>query len=149
LDQLFGYKVVGGAGFGIHRAVWIELGGNDEDLGVAGEDWDFVIRAQRDLGVEPMFVPDAAYHYRQREGARSTWAQAKRYGRSHVALYRRHGRGRVDRQADRRDARRDWWWIVTRAPLLFRPDRRVRWARKAGMRVGRLVGSFKERTMYL
>ena len=148
LERLFDYIVSNGA-IGIHRDLWIELGGNNEHLGVAGEDFDFAIRAQRDFGVEPVLVPNAVYHYRQRAGARSTWVQARRYGRSHVALYRLYGRGRVDLRDERRRALRDWWWVVSRAPLLFRPERRVRWARKAGMRVGRIVGSFKERTLYL
>jgi glycosyltransferase involved in cell wall biosynthesis len=148
LEHLFDYVVSNGA-IGVHRDLWIKLGGNDEHLGVAGEDFDFAIRAQRDFGVEPILVTDAVYHYRQRAGGRSTWVQARRYGRSHVALYRLYGRGRVDLRDERRRALRDWWWVVSRAPLLVRAERRVRWARKAGMRVGRVVGSFKERTLYL
>ena len=148
LAELFGYVVSNGA-IGIHRGLWEALGGNNEGLGVAGEDFDFAIRAQRDAGVVPMLVPGAVYHYRQRAGARATWVQGRRYGRSHVALYRRYGQGRVNLVAERRQALRDWWWIVSRAPLLYAPGRRVRWARKAGMRAGRLVGSFRERTLYL
>ncbi len=148
LLDLFGYTVSNGA-IGVHRDVWNQLGGNDEHLGVAGEDFDFAIRAQRDLGVVPVFVDTAIYCYRQRAGAKSTWIQARRYGRSHVALYRRYGQGRVDLGAERRRAAREGWWIITRAPLLVQPHRRVRWARKAGMRLGRLVGSFKERVVYL
>ena len=148
LIELFGYVVANGA-IGVHKTVWDALGGNDEHLGVAGEDFDFAIRAQRDLDVTPVFVDGAVYHYRQRAGARSTWIQARRYGRSHVALYRRYGAGRVDLRTERRRAVREWWWIITRAPLLVQSHRRVRWARKAGMRVGRLVGSFKERVVYL
>lgn len=148
LASLFGYKVANGA-IGIHRDVWNRLSGNDEHLGVAGEDFDFAIRAQRDLGITPVLVDDAIYHYRQRAGAKTTWIQARRYGRSHVALYRRYGEGRVDLRAERRQALRDWWWIITRAPLLYRPDKRVRWTRKAGMRLGRLTGSIRERTFYL
>lgn len=148
LADLFGYVVSNGA-IGVHRELWNSLGGNDEHLGVAGEDFDFAIRAQRDAGVAPVFIDTAIYHYRQRAGAMSTWTQARRYGRSHVALYRRYGHGRVDLSAERKRAVREWWWIVTRSPLLIRPHCRVRWARKAGMRVGRLIGSFKERVVYL
>lgn len=148
LAHLFGYAVANGA-IGVHRDLWISLAGNDEHLGVAGEDFDFAIRAQRDFGVVPVLAQDAIYHYRQRAGARSTWVQARRYGRSHVALYGRYGQGRIDREGEQRAALRDWWWIMSRAPLLYRPDRRVRWARRAGMRVGRLIGSFTERTLYL
>ena len=147
LDHLFGYSVANGA-IGVRRETWDALNGNDEHLGVAGEDFDFAIRAQRELGIQPIFVDSAIYHYRQRAGARTTWIQARRYGRSHVALYRRYGHGRVNLSAERRRARRDWWWIVSRAALLYQADRRVRWARKAGMRVGRLAGSIKERTFY-
>ncbi|MEO6122949.1 MAG: glycosyltransferase family A protein [Ilumatobacteraceae bacterium] len=148
LADLFGYVVSNGA-IGVHRDLWNSLGGNDEHLGVAGEDFDFAIRAQRDAGVAPVFIDTAIYHYRQRAGAKSTWTQARRYGHSHVALYRRYGQGRVDLSAERKRAVREWWWIITRAPLLMQPRRRVRWARKAGMRVGRLTGSLQERILYV
>ena len=148
LAQLFGYTVSNGA-IGVHRDLWMRLGGNDETLATVGEDFDFAIRAQKQFGIEPVLVPDAVYHYRQRAGTRSTFSQARRYGRSHVALLRRHGALRLDRSQELRRAGRDWWWILTRSVLLVRPDRRVRWTRRAGMRCGRLEGSVRERTLLL
>lgn len=148
LADLFGYTVSNGA-IGVRRDLWERLGGNDEALGVAGEDFDFAIRAQKQFGVTPILVPDAVYHYRQRAGARRTFTQARRYGRSHVALLRRHGAARLDRSDELRRAARDWWWILTRLVLLVQADRRVRWARRAGMRFGRLEGSLRERTLLL
>jgi glycosyltransferase involved in cell wall biosynthesis len=147
LATLFGYVVSNGA-IGVRRDVWEALGGNDEHLGVAGEDFDFAIRAQRDLDIRPVLVEQAEYHYRQRGGARATWTQARRYGRAHAALYRRYGSGRVNVRAETRRALNDWWWIVSRSPLLVQSSRRVRWARKAGMRSGRLIGSLHERVWY-
>jgi hypothetical protein len=38
-----------------------------------------------------------------------------------------------------------WWWVASRAPVaLADSSRRLRWARTAGVRLGRTVGSLRE-----
>lgn len=147
-ESMFGYAIVSGGGLGCHRRIWDEVGGNDESLNATGEDTDFAIRVQRDLGVEPGFARAAIYHYRQRGGARSSFRQGRRYGAAHVMLYSRHGRGRIDRRVESQRAFRDWWWILSRSPFAWLPDRRVPWARRSGLRLGRLIGSIRHRTIY-
>jgi hypothetical protein len=43
----------------------------------------------------------------------------------------------------------EWAWLVATAPALRTPEARLRYARTAGRRVGRLLGSVEARTLYL
>jgi glycosyltransferase involved in cell wall biosynthesis len=147
IERLFGYPIVNGAS-GWQRQVWLELGGNDETLRTTGEDFDMALRAHVQLGVQPYFADEAVYHCRRRAGSRATFRQARRYGWSHVELYRRYGRGRVARRRELRRAATTWWWLVRSLPRLRRPDARTLWAWRAGQRVGRLEGSVRSRTLW-
>ena len=140
LQEMFGYPIVNGA-LGIRRELWLQVGGNDETMTGTGEDIDFSIRVQRETGIRPVLATDAEYHYRQRDGARAAFRQARRYGGAHVELYSKYGRQRTDRRAELRRARHDWWWIVSRMPFAWRSARRTIWARKVGFRLGRLTAS--------
>jgi len=139
---------VNGAGAAVERGLWNEVGGNDEDLTDTGEDTDFAIRVQKECAVTPCLADRAVYHYRQREGARAAYRQGAAYGRAHVMLFVRHGQDRVDLADERRRARRDWWWIITRAPYAVVPSRRTAWARRAGIRVGRIQASVRRRVWF-
>ena len=147
LEVLFGYAVVNGA-IGVHRDLWESLRGVDERFGAFGANLDFTIRAQRYLGIKPKLAIDAICHHRQRTGMVVTWLRGAHEGSASVRLYDRYGRGRVDRSSERQKARQDWWWIVTRSPLLVTRHRRSKWVRTAGLRSGRLFGSVRERTFY-
>lgn len=147
IERLFGYPIVNGAS-GWQRSLWLELGGNDESLRTTGEDFDMALRAHLEHQVQPFFAEDAVYHCRRRAGSRATFRQARRYGWSHVELYRRYGRGRVDRRRELRRALTTWWWLLRSLPSLRRPDARTLWAWRAGQRVGRLEGSVRSRTLW-
>lgn len=146
LESIFGYTVASGVS-GWQREVWEKLGGNDESMTFTGEDFDMSIRARIELGIEPVFVPEAVYHIRAREGFRATFRQAQNYGRSHVQLYARYGRGRVDTSREVRRAVRQWLWLLRHLPDLRSPSKRGAWARRAGMRAGRLRQSVRSRTL--
>jgi glycosyltransferase involved in cell wall biosynthesis len=148
LAEMFGYSMVNGAGAAIERELWRQVGGNDEDLTDTGEDTDLAIRVQKECAVSPVLAGGALYHYRQREGARAAYRQGAAYGRAHVMLFVRHGRDRVDLAAERRRARRDWWWITTRSPYALARARRTAWARRTGIRVGRLQASLRRRVWF-
>ncbi len=148
IEEMFGRPIANGA-IAISRSIWTEVGGNDEHFGGTGEDFDFALRVTEATGVRPVLARDAVYHYRSRSGGRAVFHQMRRYGTSHVQLYRRHGVGQVDRRRHTIEALRNWWWVVTRAPLAVQPSRRENWMRQAGRRVGRLIGSFRYRVCYL
>jgi hypothetical protein len=147
IEHLFGYPIVNGAS-GWQRSLWLELGGNDEGLRTTGEDFDMALRAHIRHGIEPYFAEGAVYHCRRRAGFRATFRQARRYGWSHVELYRRYGQGRVDRSRELRRAATTWYWLVKTLPTLRDPSRRTLWAWRAGQRVGRLEGSVRSRTLW-
>jgi glycosyltransferase involved in cell wall biosynthesis len=148
IERLFGYPIVNGAS-GWHRSLWMELGGNDETLRTTGEDFDMALRAHLEHGVEPHFEPEALYHCRRRAGFRATFRQARRFGWAHVELYRRYGRGRVDRRRELRRALATWRGLVRELPSLRRSEERTIFAWRAGQRVGRLEGSIRARTLWL
>jgi glycosyltransferase involved in cell wall biosynthesis len=149
IGRFYGLPNLAGAGHGCRRDLYERLGGNDERWDDTGEDFDFSFRAARDFGVEPFFVADAVYHYRRRNEPRAAFRQARRYGRSHVALYREFGRGVPGSRPSQRKAIRTDLWLLAHAHHLARPETRLGWAWKAGIRVGRLEASLRSRTLYL
>jgi glycosyltransferase involved in cell wall biosynthesis len=146
IEHVFGYPVAAGVG-GWHRDLWLELGGNDESLTNGGEDFDLSIRAHVARRVTPYFEDRAVYHVARRTGFRATFRQARRYGNSQVQLYGRHGRGRVQPRDELRSALRSWLGLGWHVGDLLSAERRIRWARRAGMRVGRLEQSIRSRTL--
>jgi glycosyltransferase involved in cell wall biosynthesis len=147
LETFLGYPIAQGP-CGVQRWLWDALGGNDESLSYSGEDFDFSIRAQRELGVSPVLAPDADYHYRTRTSPRALFRQSRRYGRSHVTLYHRHGRGRIDRAGELRRAAHDWWYIASRAPFAAVGRNRSAWAWRTGLRCGRAEQCLRERVLF-
>jgi glycosyltransferase involved in cell wall biosynthesis len=147
IERLFGLPIVNGAS-GWNRALWRRLGGNDESMRTTGEDFDMALRAHLEAGVVPYFAEGAVYHCRRRTGFRATFRQARSYGRSHVELYRRFGRGRADRRRELRRALTTWYWLVKSLPTLRRAESRTIWAWRAGQRVGRLEGCVRSRTLW-
>lgn len=147
LPEMFGFTVANGA-IAIDRRLWNAVGGNDESLRKSGEDFDFAIRVQQQCGVEPRLAIGAIYHYRQRSGLRASFRQGRSYGRAHVMLYSRYGRGNVTLKSERRRAIRDWWWLASRAPLCILGTRREPWGRRLGVRTGRVLGSLEHRCWY-
>lgn len=146
VEELFGMPVCAGP-CGVRKELWDDLGGNDESLDFTGEDFDFALRAFTEAGIRPFFASDAVYHYRLRDDPAGSFTQARAYGRSHATLWARYGGGRVGPADEIRRAAREWWWVLTRAPLAMAGRNRVLWARKAGRRIGRLSGSWRERVL--
>lgn len=146
IESLFGMPVCAGA-CGVQRSLWDALGGNDERLTDTGEDFDFALRAFSVSGVRPFFEPAAVYHHRLRSDTGHVFAQARAHGRSHAALWRRHGSGRVAPRPDLRFAMAEWWWLITRSPLAAAGRNRMIWLRRLGRRVGRAEGSLRHRVV--
>jgi len=79
---------------------------------------------------------------RARSEFAEVFVQAFSYGRSGPIL---HGRYRPE--GARRDlvgALKSWVWLLLSIPLMLQRYRRIEWARTAGTRIGRLVGSVTE-----
>lgn len=132
---------------GFQRRVFDEVGGFDPGL-QRGEDTDFCWRAIR-AGAVLTFVPTAIVHVRLRSGRRAAWRQGVGDGRSAPALYRRYRRFgmhrdlRGDVMAVYRDVATQLRWLAAR------DGRAERAAYDAGQCVGRVLGSARERVIFL
>ena len=131
-----------GATTGMHRSLWSELDGYDEEFDGL-EDIEFSIRAAG-LGVTPTLVPDARVAYRFRSDLFATWRQGIYYGR---------GRPRMAAQAaalglsgpGRTAGLRSWLWLVAKLPTLRDRSARHAWVFTLANRWGSLRGAMRHR----
>ena len=136
------------ANMAVHSSVFHDLGGFDESYPHGCDDVDFCWRAQLE-GFRLSYVPDAIVFYRLRTQLRSLVRQSYDYGRWTPALFRRFGEHGMPRSGARQGLGA-WRALVRSAPRMWRHrGERGVWAAMAARRVGRLVGSARERTLYL
>ncbi len=132
------------ANLAVRREAFKAVGGFAESLFV-GEDIDLCWRMQL-AGYRFAVTDSAVVARRERTDLREVFTQALAYGRSGASLYRRYRR-----QGARRDlagTARSWGWLMVSLPQLRRIDRRQQWVRAAGVRLGRLLGSYRERVFF-
>lgn len=147
LKTLFGHPVISIGNAACQRWVWEALGGLDGELS-AGEDNDFSIRAYRELGIRPRFVPNAVLHYRLRQSLIEIVKQGHAYGRGEPNLYVRYGQGMALRRG--RIALLSYLELLSLLFLIPLGRRyRARFSWVLGKRVGRLQGSLLNRVFYL
>ncbi len=129
------------ANLAVRREAFTAVGGFAEELFV-GEDIDLCWRLQL-AGFRFVVTESAVVAKRERTNLRGLFDNALAYGRSGPNLYRRYR----DRGATRDFAgtARSWAWLVVSLPRLGRADVRRQWVRAAGVRLGRLSGSLRER----
>jgi glycosyltransferase involved in cell wall biosynthesis len=143
--QQLGFLPAGlGANLAVRRAAFDAVGGFDESL-LRGEDIDLCWRLQLQ-GFSFAFAAGAIVSKRARSQVDLVYRQARAYGLSAVVLFQRYRA-----QGARRDltgALKSWAWLVVSLPLLWRSDRRIEWARTAGMRLGRLQGSARRHVFF-
>jgi glycosyltransferase involved in cell wall biosynthesis len=135
------------ANLGIWRDAFEAVGGFSADLPRA-EDRDLAWRAQL-AGSTVSRAPGAVIAYRYRPTPRATAAQHFAWGRAGPDVYRRfRAEGLARTRA--RDSARAWLWLALSAPALARSERlRGTWAVHAGLRAGQLVGSVRNRVVFL
>jgi glycosyltransferase involved in cell wall biosynthesis len=140
LDQLPFLPAGLGANLAVRRLAFDAVGGFAEEL-LTGEDIDFCWRLQV-AGYRLAHSPGAVVDKRDRTGFRPVFRQGFAFGRGGAVLYRRHRASGARRNFA--GAARSWLWLLVRSPQLATPGRgRDAWARTAGMRIGRLVGSVR------
>jgi glycosyltransferase involved in cell wall biosynthesis len=112
------------------------------------EDVDFSWRAWYS-GIEIHYEPRAVVHYRFRTTPLAAWKRSFGDGFGDAWLYRRYGKRGMQRDsaADIKEAYR---WIFQSLPSALRPGpARGHWAAHTGARVGRLLGSVRQRVLFL
>jgi glycosyltransferase involved in cell wall biosynthesis len=148
-------RALQGMGFLVHASgtssgVWADVfdarGGFDEQVRV-GEDIEFSWRAQL-AGHRLVQAPAAVVHERYRHRLRDLATQHVRYGQAGPLLYRRFGSAGMPRSRLTRAAR-GWTSVAGRIPAaMWSPAARGRWVIDAGLRVGLLLGSARQRVLY-
>jgi glycosyltransferase involved in cell wall biosynthesis len=129
-----------GANLAIRRAAFEAVGGFTEEL-LIGEDIDLCWRLQLQ-GYRFVIEFGALVSKRERQETMQVFRQAAKYGLSGPALYRRHRATGARRNLV--GAAKSWLWLIVQLPgLVARGSRRTEWARAAGMRTGRLLGSIR------
>ncbi len=144
--QQFGFLPAGlGANLAVRRKAFEAVGGFAEDL-LVGEDIDLCWRLQLD-GYRFVIDSGAVVSKRQPAEFRAVFRQASAFGQCGPVLYHRYRSAGARR--DLAGAAKSWGWLALRVPrLAWRTGPRTQWARAAGMRTGRLVGSIKERVFF-
>jgi glycosyltransferase involved in cell wall biosynthesis len=134
-----------GANLGIRRSVLESLGGFDPTLRIA-EDVDLCWRAQLQ-GFTFARNLEAVVYRRPRGSLFELFSQKFGYGQADVELfvrYRAHGMKRSLLDSVRVVAR-----LLLTSPHVLRRRTRSRWIARCGLLSGRLVGSIRQRVMYL
>jgi glycosyltransferase involved in cell wall biosynthesis len=136
---------------GTSTGVWTDafeaLGGFDDAVAV-GEDIEFSWRAQL-AGFRLVEAPQAVVDERYRRRIRDLAVQHLRYGEAGPLLYRRFGRHGMP-PSPLTGAAREWASLVAGLPALARsPEARGRWVIEAALRLGHVVGSVRQRVLYL
>jgi glycosyltransferase involved in cell wall biosynthesis len=133
-----------GANLGVRKSAFESVGGFDEELRVA-EDIDLCWRLQF-AGYKFATSIDAVVSKRERGTGPEIFRHGVAHGRSGPRLYRKHQASGIRR--DFRGTAKSWVWLVAEIPWLYRRELRRRWLRAAGVRVGRLTGSFENRVFF-
>lgn len=130
----------------MHRAVWDELGGYDENF-VGLEDIEFSLRAAS-AGYRPKLIPAALVAYRFRSGLHATWRQGLFYGLGRPELAAQAAA--LGLQGPKRfDGLKSWAWLVFRSPALFNKSGRYAWTFTLANRLGVLLGAIKQRRLFI
>jgi glycosyltransferase involved in cell wall biosynthesis len=142
----FGFLPAGlSANLAVRRKALEAVGGFAEELFV-GEDIDLCWRLQLD-GYRFVIDPGAVMSKREPPDFRAVFHQASAFGRCGPTLYRRYRSAGAHR--DLAGAAKSWLWLILHLPgLAIGTGPRTQWARAAGMRTGRLVGSIRERVFF-
>ena len=129
-----------GGNFAITRDAWAHVGGFDETL-TGAEEIEFAWRA-RVLGIEPVFVPEAAVMYRIRPSLRGRLWHEYNSGRGTATVARRLQLESTPSRSWRGQARHNAM-LLSRFPRSLDSQRWASWAAtlafEAGLRVGRRV----------
>ncbi len=133
------------ANLAVRHEAFDAVGGFAEEL-VTGEDIDLCWRLQT-AGYRFAIETGAVVSKRDRTGFREVFRQGLAFGRGGPVLYRRHRAAGARRNLA--GAARSWLWLLVHVPLLVESGNlRNQWARGAGMRIGRLLGSLDQRVFF-
>jgi glycosyltransferase involved in cell wall biosynthesis len=123
-----------GGNLGVRRWVVDAVGGFDEDYPAGAEEIDFAWRAG-DLGVTPVFLPDAAVSYRIRDDVRGVLRQQFNSGLGAARLYAKFRPAEVPLRPPLRRAHHELL-LLRRFPWRGGRDERIAWASTLAFEAG-------------
>jgi glycosyltransferase involved in cell wall biosynthesis len=136
------------ANCGVRKKVWLALNGFDPGYPYGSDDVEFFWRVQL-AGYKVGFIPDAVVHYRLRTTIPSMARQYYHYGKSHTQLYRDFAAYGMP-PSRFKESWKEWRWLATHSFDLCRSQTaRGIWLTKLALRLGRIIGSIRNRTLYL
>ena len=134
-----------GCNLAVRRNVFDSVNGFDETMTIAS-DFDFEWRAQL-LGSTLGFAPGAIVHWRSRSSPFAYFKAHVGYGRCDAQLFSRFASHGMQRHL--------WAGLIRitlvlpSCPLLLLRSQRYRWLAGAGSAIGRVIGSWRNRVLYL
>ncbi len=134
-----------GANLAVRRQAFESVGGFTEELKI-GEDidlcWRLQLQGSASSSTSAPWCPSAnAPSLLRCSGRRPPTVGAARRSTA--------GTGPTGARRNLTGAAKSWLWLIVQSPRLARPgNRRTEWARAAGMRSGRLIGSLRERVFF-
>ncbi len=140
------FPLVSGGNLGLRREVWDDIGGFD-DAYLGAEDAEWSLRLAR-AGIPVHFAPEAVLHYRYRAEPGVLWKQGLRYGINRPRLRCRVGAAGYA-PPPWFAGWRSWVWLLANLPGIHSAEGRARWSWVAGVRMGHLRGSVRDRTLFL
>lgn len=132
--------------FGIRRETFERMGGFKDDF-VGAEDHEFSLRLFV-AKIPIVFEPNARLLYRMRGEPKALWRQGLAYGRNRPKLRREVQRSGLC-PPGRFTGWRSWVRLLTTLPRLRSASGRAQWCWVAGVRLGHLQGSIRDRTVFL
>jgi GT2 family glycosyltransferase len=130
---------------GVSRRAFEAVGGFDEGI-MSANDLDLCWRLQ--LAGYPLHLePAAVVAKRGRSVSGAIWRQHFAFGLDDAKLFRRFRARGMPRRLGR--AARRYAWLAAHLHHLHQPSTRTLWTRVAAGQAGRLVGTVRERTVYL
>ncbi len=140
------FPIASGGNFGVRRDTFIRIGGFKDDF-IGAEDHEFSLRIFV-AKIPLIFEPNARLLYRMRGEPRTLWRQGLTYGRNRPKLRREVERSGL-RPPGRFSGWRSWVRLLTTLPRLRSSSGRAQWCWVAGVRLGHLQGSIRDRTVFL
>ncbi|WP_269527221.1 glycosyltransferase [Coraliomargarita parva] len=132
-----GLSHVGAGNMGVHRSLFLELGGFDQLIPIH-EDVDFCIRAQL-AGHELKHCPEAMVYIRVRQCLGAVFRQARVWGYWSVALLKKHRATLGDPPIFR--PLLHWPLLILRVAQVRDRGDFYLWTYRVGWKIGRLFGS--------
>lgn len=131
---------------GARREVIEQAGDFDVDF-ITGQDVEFCLRAWL-AGFQMTYAPEAVIQYRYRPSLSGLWKRSRQYGAVGPRISKLLVENGCERPSSLRGTR-NWLWLLRHLGDLGNRSSRAHWVVVAGSKLGRIIGSFKERHLYL